>query len=364
MKSNSFSGYQNNLRVVYCQNRGSSKAKSSRYISKVPEKILDAPELLNDFYLNLVDWGSNNCIAIGLGSGVYIWNYETQATKLLLEIPNNDYVSSVSWVKDGNVLAIGCSNTRIHLWDVETEKPLRTMLGHAGRVGSLAWNSCILSSGGRTGKIINHDVRIAEHIVSTLHEHTQDVCGLAWSPDGRMLASGGNDNLLNVWSPLAVGQLPLHSLTHHQAAVKGVSWCPWQSNVLASGGGTADRYIRLWNVTTGVCLNSIDTKSQISSILWSKDYKELITGHGFSNNQLSIWKYPSMTRVADLVDHSARVLCMSMSPSGEHVASAGADETLRIWKCFDRSQLKKKSAAGGIVKKTLNTNLTMINRIR
>ncbi|CAB4020020.1 cell division cycle 20 homolog, partial [Paramuricea clavata] len=102
----------------------------------------------------------------------------------------------------------------------------------------------------------------------------------------------------------------------------------------------------------------------ISSILWSKDYKELITGHGFSNNQLSIWKYPSMTRVADLVDHSARVLCMSMSPSGEHVASAGADETLRIWKCFDRSQLKKKSAACGIVKKTLNTNLTMINRIR
>jgi cell division cycle 20-like protein 1 (cofactor of APC complex) len=65
--------------------------------------------------LNLVDWGSNNCIAIGLGSGVYIWNYETQATKLLLEIPNNDYVSSVSWVKDGNVLAIGCSNTRIHV---------------------------------------------------------------------------------------------------------------------------------------------------------------------------------------------------------------------------------------------------------
>lgn len=75
-------------------------------------------------------------------------------------------------------------------------------------------------SGGRTGKIINHDVRIAEHIVSTLHEHTQDVCGLAWSPDGRMLASGGNDNLLNIWSPLVVGQLPLHSLTHHQAAVK------------------------------------------------------------------------------------------------------------------------------------------------
>lgn len=98
--------------------------------------------------------------------------------------------------------------------------------------------------------------------------------------------------------------------------------------------------------------------------MWSKEYKELVTGHGFSMNQLTIWKYPSMTRVADLVDHSARVLCMSLSPSGEHVASAGADETLRIWKCFDRSQLKKKSGAGGLVKKTSKTNLNMINKIR
>ena len=65
--------------------------------------------------LNLVDWGSNNCIAIGLGSGVYIWNYETQATTRLLEIPDNDYVSSVAWANDGNVLAIGSSNTRIQV---------------------------------------------------------------------------------------------------------------------------------------------------------------------------------------------------------------------------------------------------------
>jgi len=44
---------------------------------------------------------------------------------------------------------------------------------------------------------------------------------------------------------------------------QAVSWCPWQHNVLASGGGTADRHIRFWNVSTGSCLNSIDTKSQV-----------------------------------------------------------------------------------------------------
>ena len=51
-------------------------------------------------------------------------------------------------------------------------------------------------------------------------------------------------------------------LTAHQAAVKALAWCPFQSNLLASGGGTADRSIRFWNTITGAHLNAIDTHSQ------------------------------------------------------------------------------------------------------
>ena len=120
------------------------------------------------------------------------------------------------------------------------------------------------------------------------------------------------------------------------AAVKALAWCPWQSNLLASGGGTADRHIRFWNTTTGACINSIDTKSQISSLLWSKEHKEIISGHGFSQNQLTIWKYPTMAKVAELSGHTERVLSMCMSPDGSTVLSAGGDESLRFWKCFAR----------------------------
>lgn len=49
------------------------------------------------------------------------------------------------------------------------------MEGHTGRVGSLAWNTYILSSGGRDGNIVHHDVRQREHIVSTVNAHTQEV---------------------------------------------------------------------------------------------------------------------------------------------------------------------------------------------
>lgn len=79
-------------------------------------------------------------------------------------------------------------------------------------------------SGSRSGYIHHHDVRVANHQISSLEGHTQEVCGLKWSPDGKYLASGGNDNLLNIWQAVA-GQCysnsePVHSFSQHQAAVK------------------------------------------------------------------------------------------------------------------------------------------------
>ena len=109
--------------------------------------------------------------------------------------------------------------------------------------------------------------------------------------------------------------------------------------LMRGAGGTADRHIRFWNTTTGTCLNAIDTKSQVSALLWNKEHREIISAHGFSNNQLSIWKYPTLSKVTDLNGHSQRVLAMAISPDGTTVLSAAADETLRFWKCFARCVL-------------------------
>lgn len=224
------------------------------------------------------------------------------------------------------------------------------MNGHEARVGALAWNSFIVTSGSRDSKIIHHDVRQRDHCVSTLAGHDEEVCGLKWSPDNKYLASGGNDNLVNIYpsttssgSPIE----PLKKLNQHQAAVRALAWCPWQANLLATGGGTADRCIKFWNVNNGTVVNSIDSKSQVCAILWSKNYKELISAHGYANNQLTIWKYPSMIKQAELTGHTSRVLQIAMSPDGSTVISAAADETLRLWNCFtpDPNQTKKEKAS-------------------
>ena len=167
-------------------------------------------------------------------------------------------------------------------------------------------------------------------------------------------SSGGNDNLVNIWENTGT---KVHELNLHEGAVKALAWCPWQANLLATGGGTADRKIRFWNTTSGACINSVDAKSQVASLLWNKEHKELISGHGFSQNQLTIWKYPTMAKVAELTGHSQRILSMAMSPDGTTVLSAAGDETLRFWKCFASeatTKTKKVAEVGsGLVTATL-----------
>jgi cell division cycle protein 20 (cofactor of APC complex) len=309
---------------------------------------LDAPDLVDDYYLNLLSWSQNNVLAVALGQAVYLWNAETGAIDELMQCSDpDDYVTSLSWVADGGQhLAVGTNHADVQLWDATTLKQVRSMPGHEARVSAMAWNSHILSSGSRDSSIINHDVRVRQHHVSTFAEHQQEVCGLAWSTDGSTLASGGNDNLLCLWDSSTSGRNGARfMLKQHQAAVKALAWSPHERNVLASGGGTADRTIKFWNTQNGAMLNSIDTGSQVCSLLWSQTDKEILSSHGFSQNQLCLWKYPNMMKVKELKGHTARVLHMAASPNGSTVVSAAADETLRFWDIFAApSKLDKKGS--------------------
>ena len=146
------------------------------------------------------------------------------------------------------------------------------------------------------------------------------------------------------------------SLTDHQAVVKQLSWSPHERNVLPTGDGTAVRSIKFWNTMTSSLLNSIDTGSQVCSLVWNPHEKEILSSHGFARNQLCLWKYPTMAKVKELKGHSARVLHMACSPDGETVVSAAADEPLRFWNVF--SDTKKSVSAKTVEVKIRNKKLS------
>ncbi|CAF1051687.1 unnamed protein product [Adineta ricciae] len=358
-----------------------------RYISSTPERILDAPDLIDDFYLNLIDWGKpTNMIAVALMNCVFLWDDNSgNVTKLLeLQTPNtNDeydddeqvhYVSSVAWHNKSPYLAVGTSYQQVHIYDVNQQICKRKLiaentLDEDDRIPCLAWNQNIIACGTRnSGDILLYDVRQKDCIIK-FQTHRQEVCGLKWCPNGRYLASGSNDNTVCVWDfhqwystsgtsgsyssllPPADGDKkkaniptkPLWHIKDHKAAVKAIAWCPWEgSKVLATGGGHSDGYLRFWNNSNGICQQAIKTDSQISSILWSTDYKQIVTGQGHPNNFIHIWHYPSMEKCHTLHGHTSRILSLIMGPKGNPVVSLSADETIRFWNCFPIDVQRKK----------------------
>jgi cell division cycle 20, cofactor of APC complex len=318
----------------------STQAQFRRRILTAPERVLDAPGLVDDYYLNLLDWSISNQVAIGLERAVYVWNADSGTVSKLVETAPHTSITSLKWSSDGNYLSLGQDDGDVQIWDVETATKLRSMGGHQSRVAVLAWDKHLLSSGSRDTTIFNHDVRERNHKVAELKGHTGEVCGLEWRHDGAQLASGGNDNLVNIWDSRS--SIPKFTKSNHRAAVKAIAWCPWQTNLLATGGGSSDKHIHFWNGTTGARLNSIDTASQVTSLRWSIAYKEIVSSHGFPDNHLSVWHYPSLVKQVDIPAHESRVLHSTLSPDGQILATAASDENLKFWRIFEATGDKKR----------------------
>ncbi|CAN0921647.1 Cell division cycle 20.1, cofactor of APC complex, partial [Linum grandiflorum] len=240
---------------------------------------LDAPDIVDDVSLNLLDWGSKNILAIALGYTVYLrYGSDGKISELVTVDDECGPVTSVSWNPDGRTLAIG--------------------------------------------------------------GHKEEICGLKWSASGEQLASGGKDNLLHIWEKRSMASSWLHRIEAHKSAVRAIAWCPYKGSMVASGG---DSTIKFWDTHRGGRLNSIETGSEVCSLLWNKNEKELLSSHGSPGNEITLWKYPAMLKIAELTGHSSRVLYMANSPDSCTVASAAGDETLRGWNVFgDPNNLPKK----------------------
>ena len=117
-----------------------------------------------------------------------------------------------------------------------------------------------------------------------------------------------------------------------------MSWCPWQRHVLATGGGSKDRTLKIFNCDSNKIIKNVDTGSQVCAVLWNKKEREIISSHGFNKNQITIWNYQKMKKVCELKGHMSRVLYLTISPDENYICSGSGDETLRFWKINDGIQ--------------------------
>ncbi|RKP07041.1 WD40-repeat-containing domain protein, partial [Thamnocephalis sphaerospora] len=300
-----------------------SGTASTRHIPLEPARVLDAPNVPNDFYLHLLAWASHDELVVALGDALYVW-HERHCTARQLAAPT---AQSPDVPNADTREALNASTAQQEMPPTDRHSA-RTM--QAQRLALSDHAALPASTDAYHDSDANH-VHVDMALRTSTHESL--VTGLGVSADGAFWASGGNDGALHVYR---TGRMrPAFSQHVHTSAVKALAWCPWQAHLLASGGGTYDRTVRVWDARSGDCLAMVDTERAVLALGWLQADRELVSAHGQPDNAIALWTWPDLNPVVKLARaHSTSVLDMHQPVDADVplLASIAADERLKFWR--------------------------------
>ncbi|BBM86344.1 hypothetical protein UABAM_04730 [Candidatus Uabimicrobium amorphum] len=291
--------------------------------------------------------GAGNIFGLGGpdGGSVRLWDVAT-GKEITTITEHTASVLSVAFSPDGKTIASGAGNIfglggpdggSVKLWDVATGKKIHKITGHTNRVNSVAFspNGKTLASGSGDKTVRLWDVATGKEITTiTVHAHTYSVLSVAFSPDGKILASG-SDATVRLWD-VATGK-EIHKITGHTNRVNSVAFSP-DGKILASG--SDDATVRLWDVATGKEIHKITGHTySVLSVAFSPDGKTLASGS--EDNTVRLWDVATGKLITKITGHANDVNSVAFSPDGKTLASASGgyniqtrkykDCTVRLW---------------------------------
>lgn len=335
-----------------------SPHKPVRKFPSRPRLLLEAPNFPDDFYLNLLDWSTDDRIAVGVDWRVYLYNVRSKEVELVRPLNPKSDPASVRFSADSSILAVGTDVGSVEFLDSATGSVVRKVgavrsetFGGRNRTGVICWNGSILSAGSRCGTVRHLDPRCGRAKVGEWRPESGEICGLSWKSDERVCATGSNDDVLSFWDSRT--PVPFFDTDVHRAAVKALAWCPWEPSLLVSAGGSNDCSVRFWDVSCPASLGlressvretspGVNAFFQTCAVVWSPFSRELATAHGFHSQGLSVWDFDSKTQLAELRCNVERVLQLSISPDGKTVCAAGGD-MLQFWDLFPGDEKNQRS---------------------
>jgi WD40 repeat protein/serine/threonine protein kinase len=250
-------------------------------------------------------------------------------------------IQSVAFSPDGQRLAAGCSDGSVKIWDLLAGKDPFEWKAHPSRVSCVAFSpdgrrlASACASYGWEGQADDGEVKVWDAAtgkqILPLRGHSGAIHGVAFSPDGRRLASAGQDKTVKVWEA-ATGRV-LWTSPEHTAPVATLAYSP-DGQFLASAGAAWSKLVhaevKLWDAQTGEeRLTLRGHVGYILSVAFSSDGQRLASAG--MDRTVKLWDVTTGRETLTLRGHRGTIQAVAFSPDGRQLASAGSDQTVRIW---------------------------------
>ncbi|MBP5976887.1 ribosome assembly protein 4, partial [Brasilonema sp. CT11] len=266
-------------------------------------------------------------------------NSEQTLDALTEAIKAGEKLKKADWAKaDTRMRTVATLQQAVYIHPNENKLIERyTLEGHSSSVNSVAFSpdGKTLASGSSDNSIKLWDVATGKQL-KTLEGHSSSVKSVAFSADGKTLASGSSDNSIKLWDVTTGKQLK--TINGHSSSVNSVAFSA-DGKTLASG--SRDNSIKLWDVTTGKLLKTINGhSSSVNSVAFSADGKTLASG-SMDNNSIKLWDVATGKQLKTLNGHSSYVNSVAFSADGKTLASGSMDNnSIKLWDVATGKQLK------------------------
>ena len=258
-----------------------------------------------------------------------VWNAETFAQHAILTPPQD--VIGLTFSPDFKKLAGRVFLSGIQVWDAVTKEHLFALEGvdrmdHYWPLVFSPDGKILAGRGGITP--FSNRVQLWQTDTGaqlfTFEEHTDAVSKYTFSPNSKVLASGGEDGAILLWD-IETGKR-LSNLTRHTKSIGALAFSA-DSKTLASGDGNE---IHLWDVNTGDLTGTLDAVENVKALAFSLDGKTLVSGS--EEGLIQAWKADSDYQIqVTLKGHQASIGVLMFSPDGKTLASGSYDGTILLW---------------------------------